>query len=77
MPSKYDNETIERAVRMYVERRAEVLGETQSAAVGHVSTLTGIPADTVKVWARKYEIDAGARPGITSDQVETVAAGEF
>jgi hypothetical protein len=43
MPSKYDKESIERAVRMYVERRAEVPGETQSAAVRHVSTLTRIP----------------------------------
>jgi transposase len=68
MPSKYDKETIERAVRMYVERRAEMPGETQSAAVRHVSRLTRIPADTLKGWARKYEIDSGARPGITSDQ---------
>lgn len=28
MPLKYDKETIERAVRMYVERRAEVPDET-------------------------------------------------
>ena len=53
---------------MYVERRAEVPDETQSAAVRHVSTLTRIPADTLKGCARKYEIDSGSRPGITSDQ---------
>lgn len=52
MPVKYDKETIERAVRMYVERWAEVPDETQSAAVRHVSTLTRIPADTLKGWAR-------------------------
>ena len=68
MPSKYDLETKARAVRMYSERRAEVPEESQSAAVRQVSTLTRIPADTLKGWVRQAEVDSGGRPGISSDQ---------
>jgi transposase len=37
------------------------------AACQHVGGLLGVPPDTLRVWQRRYEIDAGARPGITTD----------
>jgi transposase len=69
MPVKYDKETIDRAVRMYSERRVEFPGESQAATCNQVSVLTRIPADTVKGWVRRAEVDAGAKPGLTSDQL--------
>jgi transposase len=69
VPSKCDKATIERAVRMYVSSVGpRCRARRNPPRRGILSTLTRIPADTVKGWARKYEIDAGARPGITSDQ---------
>jgi transposase len=69
MPAKYDKETIARAVRMYSERRAEFPEESQSASTNQVSTLTRIPADTIKGWVRRAEVDGGSRSGVTTDQL--------
>ena len=69
MPAKYDKETIERAVRMFSERRVEMPEESQSACVNQVSVLTRIPAETIKGWVRRAQIDGGTRPGVTSNQL--------
>ncbi|NYF18479.1 transposase [Microbacterium sp. AK009] len=69
MPAKYDKETIERVVRMYSERRLEFPEESQAASTNQVSMLTRVPADTIKGWVRRAQIDGGARPGVTSDQL--------
>ncbi|MEV8360424.1 hypothetical protein [Microbacterium sp. NPDC076895] len=69
MPAKYDKETIERVVRMYSERRVEVPDESQAAAANQVSTLTRVPAETIKGWVRRAEVDGGSRPGVTTDQL--------
>jgi transposase len=69
MPAKYDKETIERVLRMYSERRIEVPEESQAASANQVSTLTRVPAETIKGWVRRAEIDGGARPGVATDQL--------
>lgn len=69
MPAKYDKETVERVVRMYSERRIEVPEESQAASANQVSTLTRVPAETIKGWVRRAEIDGGARSGMATDQL--------
>jgi transposase len=68
MASKYDPELRRRALRMLVEARAEY--PSLHAACQHVGGLLGVSPDTLRVWHRRYEIDAGVRPGVTTDMTE-------
>jgi transposase len=64
---KYEQEFKERAVRLYLERRAEHQEESKAAAIRHVAKIVGMPSDTLRTWTRRAEVDAGERPGVTSD----------
>lgn len=52
MPVKYDQETIERTVRLFQQRQQENVGESEAASVRYVAALVGIPEMTVRGWAR-------------------------
>lgn len=64
---KYENEFKERAVRLYFERRVEHQEESKAASIRSVAQVVGMPADSLRTWARIAEVDAGKRPGVTSD----------
>ena len=63
---KYDDETRERAVRMYQDRRRESPGESQLAARRRVGELLDVKPETLRGWIERAEIDAGQRPGVPS-----------
>lgn len=64
---KYPPELRERAVRMVAEVRDQ--HESEWAAIGAVADLLGVgTAETVRKWVRQDQVDAGARPGTTSDE---------
>ena len=65
-PRKYDQETRDRAVRMYQERRREKPGESGLEARKRVGELLDVNAGTLRGWIERVEIDAGARPGVSS-----------
>ena len=63
----YPPELRERAVRMVAEVRADY--DSPWAAMNAVAQKLGIgTTETVRKWVRQAEVDAGQRPGATSDE---------
>ena len=68
--AKYTNEMRERAVRMVAEVRPEHPHET--AALRHVAGLLGMNVETLRLWVHRAQVDAGVRPGTTSEDAEEI-----
>ena len=64
---RYPAELRERAVRMVGEIRVD--HESEWAAMTQVADLLGVgTAETVRKWCRQAQVDAGQRPGTTSEE---------
>jgi transposase len=67
VPKQYPRELRERAVRLVAEHRGEY--ETEYAAIRSIAAKLGIATpETLRQWIRKGEVDAGQRPGVTSEE---------
>lgn len=66
-PRKYDQETRDRAVRMFKERRRDFPAESAVAARRRVGELLDVSPATMRGWIERKEIDTGQRPGVSSD----------
>jgi transposase len=67
-PCQYDQETRDRAVRMYRERRSAHPGESAIEARRQIGALIDVKSETLRGWIERAEIDAGQRPGTSSDE---------
>ena len=65
---RYPAEVRERGVRMVREHRRDYPNEW--AAIRSIATKLGIHPETLRLWLRRAEVDAGERPGLTSDERE-------
>ncbi len=63
---KYDQETRDRAVRMYQDRRRDFPAESALQARRRVGELVDVEAETLRGWIERAVIDAGERPGVPS-----------
>jgi transposase len=66
--TRYALEMRERALRMLAEARPD--HPNLMSAVRHVAGLLGMSPETLRVWQRRDEVDAGRRPGASSDLLE-------
>jgi transposase len=67
----YPRELRERAVRMVAEVRPNY--DSDYAAITAVAAKLGIGTpETLRKWLRRAEIDAGQRPGVTTDEAAEI-----
>ncbi len=67
MPKQYPRELRERAVRLVIEHRGEY--QTEYAAIRSIAAKLGIATpETLRQWVRQAEVDAGQRPGVSSEE---------
>ena len=62
----YPSEVREGAVRLVLEHQGEYA--SQWKAIESISSKIGINHETLRIWVRKAETNAGERPGLTSDE---------
>ena len=67
---QFSPEVRERAVRLVQEQRGQ--HDSQWAAIRSIATKIGCTAETLRKWTRQVERDAGARPGLTTDEKQHV-----
>ena len=68
---RYPPEMRERAVRM-VQQSIEETGE-RWGVVSRVARQLGIGEQTLRNWVERADIDAGRRPGVTTEDKERIA----
>jgi transposase len=63
---RYPDELKERAVAMVLEWRRE-RGRTDGGLTD-VATMLGVHPESIRGWLKRYQTDAGVRPGLTTDE---------
>lgn len=76
MNQRYPQELKDRAVRLVLESRDDY--ESEWKAIESIATKLGIGStETLRKWVRRAEVDAGQRPGVStqdSDEVKKLRA---
>ena len=72
--NKYSPEVKERAVRLVFEHQGDYA--SQWAAMSSIAQKFGCTTETLRKWVRQAERDAGAKPGLPSDERERLKALE-
>jgi transposase len=67
---RYPPELKERAVRMVLDHQGDY--PSQWRAINEIGEKLGMHHESLRIWVRKAETDAGHRPGLTSDERERV-----
>ena len=70
MPKRIDAAVKERALRMIADHRADYPSDTALAEA--LATKLGVGRETVRRWLVQADVNAGARPGVTSDESDEI-----
>ena len=70
MPSKYDEQTRAKAVRLVTEHVDDY--DSEWAAIRAVSTRLGMTAETLRRWVRQAQIDTGEADGLPSESAREI-----
>jgi transposase len=73
-PRKYPNELRERAQRLVAEAMVEDPGLSLNQAVIRIGPKVGVVPDTLRGWIKRSAIDAGQRPGTTTNDAAAIKA---
>ena len=65
-PRRYAPEVRERAVRLVQEHEREY--PSQWAAIRSIAEKIGCTQEALRRWVRRAEVDAGQRPGLTTEE---------
>jgi len=68
--NKFSPEVRERAVRMVQEHRGEY--PSLWAAIESIAPKIGCVPQTLLEWVKRSEVDAGARPGMTTTEMQRI-----
>jgi transposase len=66
--TRYPQELRERAVRLLLEHRREYDSEWQ--AIQSIAEKVGVHKEALRIWVRRAQVDAGQRPGLTTEERE-------
>ncbi len=66
MPKRIDPALRARAVRLVLDHQQEY--STLTAACESVARRCGVSTESVRRWVRQAQVDAGDRPGVSSDE---------
>jgi transposase-like protein len=72
--NKFSPEVRERAVRLVLDNERE--HPSRWATIESISAKIGCVPQTLLEWVKKAEVDAGKRPGVTSDMADRMKALE-
>jgi transposase len=68
---RYPPELKDRAVRMVHQLRLEDPGD--QGVISRVARQLGVGAESLRTWVKQADIDAGSRPGVTTDEQARLA----
>jgi transposase len=71
--SAHPREVRERAVTLVFEQVKAGQHESQWAAICSVAPKVGVSSETLRKWVRQAEVDAGSRPGVSSEESAELA----
>jgi transposase len=63
---RYSPEVKERAVRLVREHRQDY--ESEWAAIVSIAAKLGMTSESLRRWVRDVQVDAGEKPGVTTDE---------
>jgi transposase len=69
-PGRYPEEVRERAVRMVFEHQHAY--PSQWKAIESISAKLSVNHETLRQWVRRAEVDAGQRPGVTTEEAARI-----
>ena len=72
--NRYSPEVRERAVRMVLECERDYPSQWQ--AIQSIASKIGCSPDSLKSWLKRTQIDAGEKPGTTTEERERIKALE-